>query len=106
MDEDVVLNQTGALPNAYMCSDHIPLACELQFVRPGSRVVSLVDGSRDSWRRGFEEPEFDSEDDGLEVDARDESSHHGGSGSYAPWASRSGKDYWSNDSDSDNGRFY
>lgn len=103
VDEEVVLGQTGALPNAYMCSDHIPLACELQFVRPTNpRMVSLLDNSRDSWRRNFEEPEFDSEDDGI--DTREEHSDVDG-GTYAPWASRSGHDYWSHDSDS-NGRFY
>ena len=114
VDEDVVVSQTGALPNAYMCSDHIPLVSEFQFIKPGAKL-GFADSaaSSGSWRRdptslssaatrhADDEADYDSEDEGLE-ESDDASStgsagssrsggggSRGGSGVYAPWATHS-----------------
>lgn len=140
VDEDVVVSQTGALPNAYMCSDHIPLVSEFQFIKPGAKLgfADSAAGSG-SWRRelnglssaatrhGDDEAEYDSEDEesddasaggaGSSRSGGGGGGSRGGSGVYAPWATHSSHshshrgsnghdEYWANDSDSDNGRFY
>jgi hypothetical protein len=118
VDEDVVVGQTGALPNAYMCSDHIPLVSEFQFIRPGAKTSAFSFDTNaaaftGSWRRELnglssaaaqheEEPEsYDSEDEGLlenngdataaatVASSRSGTSSRGGSGVYAPWATSS-----------------
>eukprot|EP01125_Pyxidicula_operculata_P015564 TRINITY_DN5297_c0_g1_i1.p1 TRINITY_DN5297_c0_g1~~TRINITY_DN5297_c0_g1_i1.p1 ORF type:complete len:513 (+),score=98.64 TRINITY_DN5297_c0_g1_i1:658-2196(+) len=37
--EDIVLNLNGALPNPYMCSDHIPLVCDIGINKTSNRKV-------------------------------------------------------------------
>jgi len=108
VDEDVVVSQTGALPNAYMCSDHIPLVSEFVFTRipHDSQILENGRERRGNLRHrpgGFppgREVEYERGDERLLAEGQLLSRHPGGESTYPSWFShqQSGHrqaDYWS-----------